>query len=101
MAVAHVMQSVAEQSGGSVAAIERTDAFLYALPVGMSLVALVAMLRRRALRHKYGIGGTLAGDFFCHCCCACCSLAKEAREIRRQALDEATAGAEQDLHEMA
>ena len=101
MAVAHVMQSVAEQSGGSDAGIERTDAFLYALPVGMSLVALVAMLRRRALRHKYGIGGTAVGDFFCHCCCGCCSLAKEAREIRRQVLDEVTAGAERDLHEMA
>ena len=63
----------------------------------MLLVGLVGMYRRRALRLKYGIGGTVLGDFCCHFLCTCCSLAKEAREIRRNLLDEVVANAERDL----
>lgn len=106
--------------------LDRSAAFMYAVPIGMALIGLVGMLRRRALRVKYGIGmpasrspaaslccvdatsgaapragGSAIGDFVCHCCCTCCSLAKEAREIRRQILDEVVAGAEQDIHEVA
>lgn len=76
---------------------DRGDAFLYAMPIAMILMGCVGMFRRRALRLKYGIGGNLLGDFLCHCLCACCSLAREAREIRKQTLDEVVAGAEQDL----
>ena len=90
-AVKHVEQSLREVAGGGASAsihehTDRSTAFLYALPVAMSLVGVVGMLRRHALRRKYGIGGTILGDFCCHCCCTCCSLAKEAREIRRQVL---------------
>ena len=84
-------------SGGL--AVDRSTAFLYALPVGAALVGLVGAARRSALRRKYGIGGTSLGDWCCHMCCACCSLAKEAREIRRQDLAEVVAGAERDIHE--
>ena len=76
---------------------DRGDAWLRAVPVGMALVGCMGMLRRRLLRQKYGIGGSAIGDFLCHCCCTSCSLAREAREIRKQTLDEVVAGAEQDL----
>ena len=79
------------------ARLDRDTAFLYAAPLSMVCMGLVGMVRRRQLRLKYGIGGSVVGDFVCHCCCTCCSLAKEAREIRRQALEEAVNSAEQDL----
>lgn len=80
-------------------AVDRSTAFVYAMPVGAALVGLVGAARRRALRRKYGIGGTALGDWCCHAWCTCCSLAKEAREIRRQNLAEVVAGAERDIHE--
>ena len=78
-------------------AYSREQALLYAWPIAMLLVGLVGMYRRRALRLKYGIGGTALGDFCCHFLCTCCSLAKEAREIRRNLLDEVVANAERGL----
>ena len=79
--------------------MSRSTAFSYALPVGMALIGLVGAYRRWMLRSKYGIGGSTIGDFVCHSMCWCCSIAKEAREIRHQAIEEALAGAEQDLAE--
>jgi len=96
LAVQHVEQDML--TGDATHTLDRSTAFFYSVPAGMALVGVVGALRRRALRHKYGIGGTLLGDFLCHACCTCCSLAKEAREIRRQALDEVVGIAEQDMH---
>lgn len=95
LAVQHVQHEVL----GEPHALDRTTAFLYAVPVGMALVGLVGAARRQLLRKKLGIGGTALGDFCCHAFCACCSLAKEAREIRRAHLLDVVAGAEQDIHE--
>lgn len=72
-------------------------ALLWSCPFAVILIGAVGMLRRTKLRQRYGIGGSAVGDFFCHAFCWCCSLAREAREIRRQALDEVVAVAEQDL----
>ena len=90
-------QAVKQLDEDDADSFDRGDAFLHALPVGLALVGCVGMLRRRALRQKYGIGGSLLSDFLCHFCCTSCSLAREAREIRKQTLDEVVAGAEQDL----
>ena len=38
---------------------------------------------------RYSIGGSAISDFLCHCCCTSCSIAREAREIRTQAVHEA------------
>jgi Cys-rich protein (TIGR01571 family) len=100
--VQHVEFDVRTQVEGTstalaISGMDRSAAFFYACPLAMCLIGLVGMLRRLALRQKYGIGGSVLADFACHCCCWCCSLAKEAREIRRQKLDEAVAGAERDL----
>ena len=83
----------------AIAAIQNThkNALLYAVPLAMVLVGIVGMLRRTRLRQRYGIGGSAAGDFLAHAMCWCCSIARETREIRRQALDEVVAIAEQDL----
>jgi Cys-rich protein (TIGR01571 family) len=72
-AVQHVLAEPSE--------VDRSTAFLFAVPVAMALLGLVGALRRRALRDKYGIGGTTLGDFCCHCLCTCCSLAKEVRAL--------------------
>ena len=79
----------------------RSAMFLYSIPVAMCLVGLVGASRRAKLREKYGIGGSTLGDCVCHACCTCCSLAKETREIRHQAIEEALSGAEADLMEPA
>ena len=104
-AVRHVEQSLHEAAGtGSASSahehMDRSTIFFYAMPAAMALVGIVGMIRRHELRRKYGIGGTMLGDFCCHFCCACCSLAKEAREIRRQMLEEVVAGASVDLHDV-
>lgn len=60
--------------------------WLYFFPLAMLVTGLLGMLRRRKLRQKYAIRGSVLADFVCHCCCHCCSLAKEAREITHQGL---------------
>ena len=99
MVAAEVLEKVVARvfSAASPRSIDRSHAFLYALPLALACIGLVGCWRRRMLRAKFGIGGSALGDFVCHCLCTCCSLAKESREIRRQALDELVAGAEQDL----
>ena len=77
--------------------ISRSTAYSYALPFAIMLIGAVGAWRRGLLREKYGIGGSMLSDFVCHAACCCCSIAKEAREIRHQAIEEALAGAEQDL----
>ena len=77
--------------------MSRSTAYSYAIPVGLALIGLVGAYRRSLLRSKYGIGGSALADCMCHAMCWCCSIAKEAREIRHQAIEEALAGAEQDL----
>lgn len=77
--------------------MSRSTAYSYALPFAMMLIGAVGAWRRGLLREKYGIGGSALSDFVCHAACCCCSIAKEAREIRHQAIEEALAGAEQDL----
>ncbi len=52
--------------------------------LAMVLVGLIGCLGRSKLRRRYGIKGTLLGDFLCHCWCHPCSLARESREIRQQ-----------------
>lgn len=74
-----------------------TLAWWFAVPLGLACAGLVGAARRGKLRAKYGIAGSWYADFACHACCLCCSLAKEAREIRWQALEETIAGAQQDL----
>eukprot|EP00316_Scyphosphaera_apsteinii_P017609 CAMPEP_0119342946 /NCGR_PEP_ID=MMETSP1333-20130426/105821_1 /TAXON_ID=418940 /ORGANISM="Scyphosphaera apsteinii, Strain RCC1455" /LENGTH=199 /DNA_ID=CAMNT_0007355273 /DNA_START=13 /DNA_END=612 /DNA_ORIENTATION=+ len=54
----------------------------------MVITGIVGGIGRRRLRLRYGIAGSSLSDFVCHCCCHCCSLAKEAREIRTQAVQE-------------
>lgn len=78
--------------------LDRETVRILLWPAAMVGIGIVGMLRRRALRERYNIGGTLLGDFVCHTLCHCCSLAKEAREIRRQTLDEVIIGAEQELY---
>jgi len=54
----------------------------------MVVTGLVGGWGRYRLRGRYHITGGFAGDFLCHCFCHCCSLAKEAREIRAQAIQQ-------------
>ena len=54
----------------------------------MASVAALSAWRRSKLRHKYGLGGSFFSDCLAHCLCHCCSLAREAREIRTQAVNE-------------
>jgi len=71
--------------------MSRSTAYSYSLPAGMVLIGLVGAWRRSLLRARYGIGGTVLGDFVAHAFCWCCCIAKEAREIRHQAIEEALA----------
>ena len=68
--------------------VSRSTAFLCAMPFAMLLCGVLGAYRRGMMRTKFGIGGSAFGDFVCHACCHCCSLAKEAREIRHQAIEE-------------
>lgn len=72
-------------------------AFVYFVPAALCLVGLLGAVRRAKLRNLIGIRGSWVADFVCHCCCMCCSIAKEARECRRQAFDEVVAEAHGDL----
>ena len=71
-------------------------AVLWSCPFAIILIGAVGMHRRAKLRQRYGIGGTAVGDFFFPPFAGAVRC-REAREIRRQALDEVVAVAQQDL----
>lgn len=74
--VAHIDSSIESAGGSGGTTLDRESALFYACPVAALLIGLVGAWRRRVLRRKYGIGGTLLGDCMCHACCTCCSLAR-------------------------
>ncbi|KAL1525910.1 hypothetical protein AB1Y20_020737 [Prymnesium parvum] len=67
---------------------------LYALPLLFAAFGLIGCFRRRKLRRKYALTGSTLSDFVCHCCCVPCSIAREAREIRTQVVNETLASME-------
>ncbi len=92
------LPALSEPAAAAGAADGDDNSFLiWFLGLAMVTVGVVGGLRRSKLRAKYGIAGSAWGDCLCHSCCHCCSLAKEAREIKRQTINEALAGAQQDL----
>ncbi|XP_061593238.1 placenta-specific gene 8 protein-like [Cololabis saira] len=48
------------------------------------IVPPAALSLRMALRHKYGIKGTIMNDMMAACCCTCCSWCQMHRELKRR-----------------
>ncbi|KAL4984841.1 PLAC8 family-domain-containing protein [Aspergillus falconensis] len=61
------------------------DCCLFVLANCCGLSWVLTMMKRRDMREKFGIKGSVGGDCILSCCCSCCVLVQQEKELDAQA----------------
>lgn len=62
-----------------------TQCCLFVLAGYCGLSWVLMMMKRRDLREKFGIKGSVGEDCILSCCCPCCTLVQQEKELDAQA----------------